>query len=149
VGLVLCLSCFALTYGLAMFLGGLVNILVFGVLEPDFGGAAGNIRALGYFLPILSALMTLSAFVGARKYQLWLQLRWKVAAGVGSAAGILTAVAFLSSYGVVELARRVLPSWIGVVIFLFLRFSIFVIPAIVTRVVTRSVHRKAEHGHTA
>jgi hypothetical protein len=149
VGLVLCLSCFALTYGLAMFLGGLVDILVFGVLEPDFGGAAGNIRASADFLPILSALMTLSAFVGARKYQHWLQPRWKVAAGVGSAAGILTAVAFLSSYGVVELARRVLPGWIGVAIFFFLRVFIFVIPGIVTRIVTRSVHRKAEHGHTA
>ena len=148
-GLVLCLSCFALTFGLAMFLGGLVDILLFGVLEPDFGGVAGNIRASGEVLPILSALMTLSAFVGARKYQHWLQLRWKVAAGVGSAAGILTAVAFLSSYGVVELALRVLPSWIGVAIFVFLRFFIFVIPGIVTRVVARSVHRRVEHGHTA
>jgi hypothetical protein len=132
-----------------MFLGGLVSIVVFGVLEPDFGGADGNIRALGYFLPILSALMTLSALAGARKYQHWLQLRWKVAVGVGSAAGILTAVTFSSFDGVAELAGRVLPNWIGAAIFLLLRFFIFVIPAIVTRVVIRSVHRKAEHGHTA
>ena len=134
-GLLLFLACFAAAYAVVMVLGDWVAVSALGWGDPKFGDAAANLRMMRQILPLIVAVATLSAFVGARTRQERLQRGWATASAAGSGAGALAAAAFFVMVAMFEAARRVLPEPPATVLLLALRMLDLAVPAVVAHAV--------------